>query len=178
MKILMLLFWALLLSVWHPVQHNTLIDWKADYKLNWGDFKARPDANSPNAALTSTAIKFDFSYNDGNLKFHTRCQFDKSISWGRVKNDYILSHEQGHFDITEIHARKLNKALKEYTVDNANNVSRDLNKIYEKTMRELHNMQTAYDAATDFSINHDKQNEWLKKISDELKELKNFENYN
>jgi predicted secreted Zn-dependent protease len=178
MKLLMHVSLVLLPAVWHPVQNRTLIDWKADYKLVWNDFKARPDANSPNAALTSTAIKFDFSFNDGNLKYHIHCQFDKSISWGRVKNDYILSHEQGHFDIAEIHARKLSKALREYSVGNSNNLSKDLNKIYQKTMQELHAMQTAYDAATNFSINHEKQEEWLKKISDELKELKDYASYN
>jgi len=31
-----------------------------------------------------------------------------------VKNDYILSREQAHFDITELYAGKLNKILKAY----------------------------------------------------------------
>ena len=177
MKIFLHSMLALLLPILLPPQHNTLIDWSAAYRLQWDDFKASPDKSSPNAALTSTAIKFDFSYNGRALDYHISCQFDKTQSWGRVKNDYILSHEQGHFDIAEIYARKLNKLLKEYTVTNVNRLSKEVNKLYENTMRQLHDMQVKYDAETNFSINTEKQNEWLKKISLELKELETYADY-
>ena len=80
--------------------------------------KQSTDSNSPNAALTGTNIKFDFSYSsETGFKYHITCQFDKNSSWGRVKTDYILSHEQGHFDIAEIYTRKLCKAFREYKPD-------------------------------------------------------------
>jgi uncharacterized protein DUF922 len=152
------------------------IDWNTDRKLTWDDFKAAPDMNSRNAALTASAIQFNFTY-DGQLKYSITCQFNKNKSWGKVKTDYILSHEQGHFDITEIFARTLNKSLKEYTIDNIKTLSRDLNKIYENTMHQLNKMQNTYDNETNFSINKEKQEEWLVKISKELKELNAYANY-
>src|ERR1700733_10251558 len=91
---------------------SSLIDWSADKRLTWSDFKARPDENSPNAALTGTNIQFDFAYSSQTgFTYHITCRFDKNKSWGRVKTDYILSHEQGHFDIAEIYTRKLCKAF-------------------------------------------------------------------
>ncbi|HLX91172.1 MAG TPA: DUF922 domain-containing protein [Puia sp.] len=152
------------------------IEWSAVRKLTWTDFKQRPDPSSPNAALTSSIIKYDFGYNDvDGLSFHIHCEFDPEASWGRTKTDYILSHEQGHFDITEIYARKLDKAFKEYkpTPD----IKKKINKIYMGLMAELHEYQEKYDAATNFSLNHDKQQEWLQKISNQLKELEPYSNY-
>jgi len=93
-----------------------------------------------------------------------------------VKNDHILSHEQGHFDISEIYARKLNKALKAYR-PRENSISRDVNEIYKKVMDEKEEYQTKYDKETDFSRNKQQQSEWLEKIKDELDDLDEYANY-
>ncbi len=159
------------------VSDHTLIDWNINRKLNWNDFKASPEKNSAAAALTSTSIKIDCGYSNNVAQYHIRCSFDPSKSWGRVKNDYILSHEQAHFDIAEIYARKLNKVLKSYKPDE-NNFSKDVNRIYEKVMREYYEEQEKYDNETNFSMNKIKQAEWLKKVTEELTELKKFANYN
>jgi Bacterial protein of unknown function (DUF922) len=165
------------LSTAGPSQRESLIEWNASKRLDWNDFKAKPDRNSPNAALTSTTIKFDFTYNDQGLTLHIHCAFDRNLSWGRVRNDYILSHEQGHFDIAEIFARELFKKLKDYQLRDVNKLSRDLNKIYENTMQELNDMQAKYDKETNFSINKEKQSEWLVKISKELERLQPYADY-
>ncbi len=157
--------------------NNSLIDWSADKRLTWSDFKESPDASSPNAALTATNIRFNFSYSsDKGFQFHITCQFDKNKSWGRVKTDYILSHEQGHFDIAEIYARKLYKAFKEYKPD-VEKANKEVNKIYENVMHELTEAQKEYDQETNFSINKDKQAEWLKKIDEDLKSLQAYADY-
>ncbi|HLK30912.1 MAG TPA: DUF922 domain-containing protein, partial [Puia sp.] len=159
------------------VPNSSLIDWSADRRLTWSDFKSSPDSNSPNAALTATNIKFDFSYSsDKGFQYHISCQFDKNKSWGRVKTDYILSHEQGHFDIAEIYARKLYKAFKEYNPD-IEKANKEVNKIYEKVMHELTETQKQYDHETNFSINKEKQMEWLKKINEDLKSLQAYSDY-
>jgi hypothetical protein len=159
------------------ISENSVIEWDANHKLKWEDFKAAPDKNSPNAAETSSTIKFDYSYNGKELKYHINCQFDKNKSWGRVKTDYILSHEQGHFDITEIFARKLNKSMKEYSIGKLGDLTKDVTRIYENSMNQLHNMQVAYDSETNNSINKIKQEEWIKKIDTELRELEAYAVY-
>jgi predicted secreted Zn-dependent protease len=85
-------------------------------------------------------------------------------------------HEQGHFDITEIFARKLNKAMSAYHF-NQNTYRKDLNKIYQDIIKEKDNMQDQYDHETNFSRNKEKQMEWLKKIQTMLEELKEYDNY-
>jgi len=177
MNSLLNVVWIAIFSVTNFFQKNSLIEWKEGSRLTWDDFKQKPDPGSTNAALTGSSIKFNFRYSDNNLEYHVQCLFDKNSSWGRVKTDYILSHEQGHFDITEIYARKLNKALKEYVIKNPDNLSKDLNRIYQNEMKELNEFQNKYDKETNFSINKNEQSEWLVKISSELKELEGFADY-
>ena len=115
-------------DVFSTTQSN-LLEWSVDRKLTWKDFRAQPDKNSTNAALTSSSINIEFGYNNSGLKYKIKCRFDQNLSWGRIKNDYILAHEQGHFDIAEIHARKLHKLLKAYKFNNRT-VAKDVNRIY------------------------------------------------
>jgi len=159
-----------------PTPAENLILWSPTRKLTWTDFKASPDASSSNAALTNAKILFSYEHDGETLKFKVRCGFDKTKSWGRVKNDYILAHEQKHFDISELYARKLYKALREYkfkvkTVDN------DLNAIYQKVIQEHFTTQAQYDRETDHSLRPEEQKKWDEKIDQELKDTKAFANY-
>ena len=87
------------------------IKWNEDRKLTWDDFKAAPLKMGSTAAMTTTHLGFSYSVANGKITYKIDCQFEKNKSWGLVKNDWILKHEQGHFDIAEIFARKLNKSL-------------------------------------------------------------------
>lgn len=171
MRLLFLFFsWMLMFP------EGNLMDWSPDRKLVWADFRASPDPASPNAALTSTSIQADFGFSNKSLTFHIRCQFDKNKSWVRVRNDYILSHEQGHFDIAEIYARLLDKTLKEYKPDQGN-IGKEVNQIYEDVMHRYRERQAQYDTETQFSENAPKQREWLKKIVGELEDLGPYSMY-
>jgi hypothetical protein len=171
------LFLSLVLTSAFGRPADSLIDWASTRKLTWDDFKAPIDPLSPNAALTGTHIRFDFGYSSASgFTYHISCQFDQQSSWGRVKTDYILSHEQGHFDIAEIYARKLCKAFREYHPDVAK-ANKQVNKIYDGVMRELNEEQKQYDAETNFSIDKPEQEKWLKKIRQELDSLQTYADY-
>lgn len=157
-------------------QTNNLIDWNASRRLTWEDFKGPVDAESKNAALTSSSINIEFGYDESGLEYSIKCSFNKQKSWVRIKNDEVLAHEQGHFDLAELHARKLHKAMKGYKF-NARTVSNDVNKIYDSLMNAHHAAQNVYDNETDYSRNKPKQEEWQKKIADELKGLQQFAGY-
>jgi hypothetical protein len=168
---------SFLISIWFSVQTpNDLIDWSASRKLKWEDFKGDPDPTSSNAALTSSNIKVAFGYNHSQLQYSIQCRFDKNHSWAKMKNDYILAHEQGHFDIAELHARLLNKALKEYTFK-SKTVGEDVNNIYDQIMQQHHNFQLQYDKETDHSRNPATQAEWEKKIRGLLAEYSKYSDY-
>jgi hypothetical protein len=157
-------------------QDDNLIEWSNSRKLTWNDFKGAPDRSSPNAALTSSSINVEFGYNNKTLTHSIKCRFNKSLSWVKVKNDYILKHEQGHFDLAEAHARELHKELLDYKFNSAT-VSKDLNKIYNQVMKEHVSAQEAYDQQTNHSLDSVKQKQWDAKISGMLDEFKAFADY-
>jgi hypothetical protein len=167
---------SLLLLCITVIQSNNLIPWSASRKLAWNDFKGHPDPHSSNAALTSSNINIEFGYDEKGFQYSIKCSFDKDRSWVRIKNNDVLVHEQGHFDIAEIYARKLNKLMKAYQF-NAKTVSTDLNLSYENTMKQHRQTQVQYDQETDYSRNKPKQEEWLKKITADLTGLDAFANY-
>ncbi len=155
---------------------DNLIEWSPARKLKWEDFKGTPNPASTNAALTNSSITVEFGYNHKGLTHSIKCRFNKQLSWGRIKNDYILNHEQGHFDIAEIHARLLHKALLAYTF-NANTVSNDVNKIYTDVMKMHTDTQQLYDQETNHSIDSATQRAWDTKIATMLKDNEEFASY-
>lgn len=157
-------------------QTTSLIEWKEDSKLTWSDFQGKADPASTNAALTHSAIHAQFGYDDKELEYSIRCHFDKNKSWGRIKNDHILGHEQGHFDLTEIFARRLYRDLKEYKFNSAT-VDKDINTIYGAVVRDLKEMQLSYDRETDHSRNIPVQNIWEEKIDSLLEVSRPYRNY-
>ena len=158
------------------IQGNNLIPWNASRKLSWSDFKGNPDPHSSNAALTSSNINIEYGYDEKGFQYSISCSFDKNRSWVRIKNNEVLAHEQGHFDIAEINARKLNKLIQAYHF-NAKTAQNDLNKLYQDAMKQHRLQQTQYDQETDFSRNRPNQEEWLTKIDQQLKETAPFANY-
>ncbi len=154
-----------------------LISWNPDQRLTWADYKGNVKPDSDAAASTATYLGIEYNFNSKGFGYKITCSFSKTKSWGIHKTDYILAHEQGHFDIAEIFARKLNMKLSEYKF-NKNNFKNDLRKIYESITAEKEEMQNAYDLETNHSINKNKQKEWLKKIDRLLNDYEQYSGYN
>jgi hypothetical protein len=153
-----------------------LLKWSADRKLTWDDYKAKPNPASDAAATTTTHLAIEYNIKGGHFNYQITSMFSKTNSWGLHKTDYILSHEQGHFDIAEIYARKLHQRMSEYKF-NRKTYSKDLKKIYNDIIEEKSEMQELYDKETNHSINRKKQAEWLLKIEEMLDETAEYEDY-
>jgi hypothetical protein len=153
-----------------------LLKWSNTRKLTWADYKAAPDSANEFAASTTTYLIIDYTFMPDNFRFNIQSFFSKTNSWGLNKTDYILRHEQGHFDIAEIFARKLYQKLKDYRYNNKT-FKDDTQKIYDIIVNEKTKMQSDYDNATNHSINEIKQAEWLKKIAKMLEEYADYANY-
>lgn len=172
-----LLFVLILPSMLHAQEDKEeLVEWSAGRKLSWLDYKADPDRNSDAAASTTTylAIQYNIRYNGFTYKINSK--FSKDRSWGLHKTNYILSHEQGHFDLAEVFARKLHMRMTEYQF-NAKTAQKDLKKIYQEVTSEKEKVQNDYDKETKHSINKSKQAEWLERIDSMLKDYEQYANY-
>lgn len=153
-----------------------LLRWTENRKLTWEDYKAAPDTTGTFAASTTTYLTVDYTFTQDEFAFKIHSDFSKTHSWGLNKTAYILQHEQGHFDIAEIFARKLYKCIKEYRY-NKKTCREDLSKIYDSIVNEKSQMQEDYDRETNHSIIKQKQKEWLKKIDDMLVEYRPWAGY-
>lgn len=179
MKAFLLFLWGafagpLILKAQQPGEE--LLDWSSSRKLTWADYKATPNPESDAAASTTSYLGFSYSIKNEGFSYTIESKFSKTRSWGLHKTAYILSHEQGHFDIAEIFARKLHKKMKEYRF-NRRTFQKDLQEIYQEILEEKEEMQNDYDKETNHSINKEKQSAWLKKIGELLEEYKSYAGY-
>jgi hypothetical protein len=150
------------ISVLSDNEPNELIPWSAK-KLTWEDFLCEPKKGTEAVASTSTSLGIAYQMQSGRLTYNITCHFSKTKSWGLMKTDYILAHEQGHFDITEIFARKLNEALQNYEF-NKRTFKKDISEIYQSIVNQKEEFQKMYDGETDHSRKRKAQYDWLEKI--------------
>jgi hypothetical protein len=155
---------------------KSLIFYNTNRKLTWDDFKAAPDTNSRAAAVTSAGLGYNdkYSYSDdkGLLTITVYCDFSPNESWVKAvgRNDYILNHEQHHFNISYINTLLFIKKLKDahFTNDNYKTTIRDL---YKDACKQMHDMQMRYDNETNNGLIKDKQAEWTDKLDKQLQQL-------
>lgn len=152
------------------------IPWEPNKRLIWDDFLCEPKVGTDAVASTSTSLGIAYQLTNGQLEYHITCYFNKEKSWGLMKTDYILAHEQGHFDITEIFARRLNEALQNYQF-NKRTFKKDIGQIYQTIVSQKEEYQKTYDAETDHSRNRKVQYDWLEKIESLLAETQPYSNY-
>jgi hypothetical protein len=157
-------------------ENDKVIPWTPSRKLAWDDFLCQPKKEGDAVASTSTSLGLSYKVKDNQLTFHITCDFSKEKSWGALKTDYILAHEQAHFDITELHARRLYEALYHYEFNPAK-FKKDIADIYNRIVKEKEDMQEAYDGQTDHSRKKSLQTDWLQRIDSMLTDTEIFSNY-
>jgi hypothetical protein len=155
---------------------DKIIPWKARRILAWEDFRSEPKKEGDAVASTSTSLGLSYQVREGKLSYHITCDFSKEKSWGSLRTDYILAHEQAHFDITELHARKLYEALYYYEFNPAT-FKADIATIYNGIVKDKEDMQEAYDGQTDHSRRKHRQTEWLDRIEEMLTDTEVFAAY-
>ncbi len=155
------------------------------------NFRQPPPANAKHDAETATGVAVehsppktekqpDGSYTSKYTDLKYSSVVDEGQSYNKRPNDEeLLKHEQGHFDLSELEARKRNadkkKALDklEGTGSTPQEAEADLDKKLDEHTKEvnkgLNEKQEQYDNETDHSKNGAKQKEWNKKIDDGLK---------
>ena len=167
--------WLLLLflSLSGPrYQDADTIPWEADRKLNWTDFKGAPPNAKKVAATTASGISY--SYQTGGtpgaylLDYEVTAFFYPHKSWyhRELCDSVVLRHEQLHFDITELYARRMRKRLGGKTF--GPDVKSEVRRFFKQLNRELSEFQARYDFETDFSRDREAQARWSAEIARKL----------
>lgn len=156
---------------------NGMMIWNEDQRLTWDDFQGMPDYNiSDVSALTSSGIIHYKGCENGKIIYKVMAYFQKDQSWVKpvAYTDYHLAHEQLHFDITELYARKLRQALaqRDFRCDEEaafDSFVRDYLMMWQKA-------QIDYDLNTHHSMKPEQQQEWQHLVAFELSLYPHFRN--
>ena len=172
---------------------DEFILWQENKKLKIQDFKAENidtiKVNRKQFLGAISAIRIEYSSFQRNKNsvpdFSIKTYFDPNESWMLLKNDYVLQHEQIHFDLTELYARKMRKSVESLRQKNVTNIS-----IYRKKIQHWNVMKekasNQFDADNqDYYIKigqkilfqkNSKQEAWKKKVDRELFKYSLFKN--
>lgn len=156
-------------------QVSDTIYWTSNYKLKWNDFRgAIPDSVNEYDAMTFTQIRYKIVPTEAGYNFSVDCFFLKSFSWSKAISNSLLFHEQRHFDIAEIFARKLRREFRNYKYSNWESLKADFKIMFAKIIKERDVYNKEYDAKTKHSKDKQIQKQWDQKIKNELFLLRKF----
>lgn len=171
------LFLVLSLTAFSQNHHATIL-WGTP--LSWNHFKGNPQSNGYHFASANMGVSIDYSWKHRNnkpeLKYIVNAIFNPSHSWvkpGKKSSD-LLRHEQVHFDITELMARRFRKFLTENNFKSGK-VRSAVDGKYKFLQRLSREIQECYDQQTNHGSNSTKQLEWERKICIELASLQQYQ---
>lgn len=153
-------------------QKAEAVQWNSKRRLTWADFKGEPKSKQSVVALTASGISYKFSTDLKNgqmvVDFEVTAYFYPEKSWycPEFSDAVILSHEQLHFHISEVFARKMRERLAKTKF--SNNIKTEVSELYSQVVEELNQFQNQYDKETNFSRNREQQLLWNQKVSDIL----------
>lgn len=164
-------------------QTDSIITWDKNRNLNWGDFKGTVGWDDPlGNAMTSYKIEVIpenvlvdendqiLNYEDLSVVANFYCYH----SWVNKSTYNLLKHEQTHFNIAELFARKLRKRFWELKNEEEKRFSIYYSE-HMKFFKMCRNMQEKYDQETQHGNDFEGNDTWDMLIQRELNSLKEFE---
>lgn len=152
------------------------IRWSASRPLKVSDFKGRPRPAQTHAALTSANINTGAICRGDVFMGTAQASFDPTASWVRdpaAMTPALLRHEQLHFDIAEVYARRLRQQLAALRLscsrlgDRFDHVSQAAYAAWQKA-------EDDYDLDTRHGLEHARQAQWEAQVRQQLLDLAEY----
>ncbi len=162
-------------------QKEEKIAWRNSHQLTWQDFQEKPKTRSTFNANTNSGISYAYkltgSPSHPYLEYTVTANFYPALSWVRPtsKTSDLLQHEQLHFDISELFARKLRKSLNQISSEQLKiNPQKTLNNLYKKIEDQRVYTQEIFDKESVHGLNRVEEKKWEDRIYAELQKFKNY----
>ena len=163
------------------IAKDNAIIWAQRRPLAWADFTGPPPADvGAVAAQTNYALLHGTGCTGSKFEFRVVAAFVPGKSWVRTsmlrsaaESARALRHEQTHFDITEVHARRLRRYYAELMAP-CRIASGDLAAAASRIGRDEKAAQAQYDAETDNGRTAAQQARWDRDIAAQLVTLAKF----
>lgn len=159
--------------------NDSLILWKQDLKLTWNDFQGEINKSSEYKAMTFATVKaVPIFYSKDSIVYTITSNFEKKLSWSKDKSSSsLLKHEQLHFDIAELVARKMRFDCSKLKIKELKKTYSELSYIFDYyTGKYIDSLDNKYDIETNHGTIEKKQKDWELKIAKELKSLDKYSN--
>lgn len=158
---------------------DSAFPWSATRRLTWGDFRGRPPGSGEEVAKTAYALFYAWKCRGsdgagGPFDFRVIAAFRPRQSWVKalVLSDTALrrsalAHEQTHFDLAEVHARRMRRYFAALA-----NACRKTDQQLTDLAGQLINAEKAeqqrYDGETDHGLRPDRQAAWTAEVARRL----------
>jgi hypothetical protein len=177
MKLLFSLFF-IFLCAWNSLFtfHKDPVErfsYREHSQLSWDDFKGVPPRNAIYFASVNSSLGYTFTSKtvDGKVTVDIKVEsyFYPQLSWKKNMNENnpdLLNHEQLHWDISELYARKLRAAFQKYVPQK--DPKKEIDFIFRKFEKDRQQTQKSYDRETRHGVIKDAQKRWENKMKEEL----------
>lgn len=155
----------------------SFIQWSQERPLKWTDFQAPTSVYGDTIRAYSHCVIYPtYTYGRSGIHCRVECRFERSKSWAGPdvrQNSKLLSHEQGHFDITEFYARVYRKVLSNTALE-VPTISERFKFLTDSISSLCDQRQNLYDSETRFGKDATNQLLWNKQIQADLKSLDSY----
>jgi hypothetical protein len=160
-----------------------LLCWQAERKLGWADFQAPANVlptDDPlfwtSAASCAPVLQLIGTKDaSGRNNFFVTAALDKSRSWVRAsvlaRSDQVLAHEQLHFDICELSARRLRQRIAQEYQAGGDVFTPAFRQELQQLLAEQTDWNTRYDQQTAHGLLKDQQQRWQAQLTQALAQL-------
>lgn len=172
---------SLPMTIRNQLAAHDAVPWSATRRLTWNDFQGIAPTRGDESALTSYSLFHGAICSGKTFEFRVVAAFLPRQSWVRpailasaAEGSRTLRHEQTHFDLSEVHARRMRRYFSEL-FQPCMKTPEELEALAQRYVREETAAQRRYDEETNHGRMAKKQTEWDAEVGRLLTSLGKFQ---
>ena len=153
---------------------DSAFPWSPTRRLTWNDFRGRPPREGEEVAKTAYTLFYAWKCQGESFDFRIIAAFRPRQSWVKpvMLEDTILrrsalGHEQTHFDLAEVHARRIQRYFAALA-GACRKTDPELRDLVGRLVNEEKTEQQRYDAETNHGLRPDRQAAWTAEVARRL----------
>jgi Bacterial protein of unknown function (DUF922) len=154
---------------------DSAFPWSAARRLRWSDFRGQPPRGGQEGAKTAYALFYAWKCRAEAFEFRVTAAFRPRQSWVKAvivndsaQNRSALGHEQTHFDLAEVHVRRMRQSFNALP-DACRKTNRELTALAQRLLQEEKAEQQRYDAETGHGLRAAPQATWSREVARRLR---------
>jgi hypothetical protein len=156
------------------------IPWAADRPLTWTDFRGTPPTDGAEQARTVYQLSYESRCRGFEFTVHAAAVMLPLQSWVKpgvletpAGSARVLRHEQTHFNLTEVYARRMRRFFKEL-YNPCGLLDERLREAVDRFGTEEAEAQKRYDSETKYGLEAQVQDRWDREVAAMLADLEAY----